>query len=78
MSDPLTVTCVPTLIGGLPIEPYVVWTDGVAPEDVDPDEPCNDCAVMPGGFHHMMCDRADCPICGAQLLSDFEHGEEWC
>jgi hypothetical protein len=30
---------------------------------------CGDCAVLPGGFHHLGCDAAECPCCDGQLLS---------
>jgi hypothetical protein len=32
-------------------------------------ERCGDCRVEPGGFHHLGCDLAECPICLEQLLS---------
>jgi hypothetical protein len=30
---------------------------------------CGDCGVLPGGFHHLGCDVAECPSCGWQLIS---------
>jgi hypothetical protein len=30
---------------------------------------CGDCGVLPGGFHHLGCDIAECPRCGRQQLS---------
>jgi hypothetical protein len=67
MADPTTTTCIPTDVAGVPVPPYAVRVD---PEGaVDPDERCNDCGVMPTGFHHRWCDRAECPACAGQLLS---------
>jgi hypothetical protein len=33
-----------------------------------PSKRCGDCNVVPGGFHHLGCDMAECPICGEQQL----------
>ena len=33
------------------------------------DEPCHDCAVVEGGYHHMGCDAERCPVCHGQLMS---------
>ena len=33
------------------------------------DEPCWDCGVDPGGYHHPGCDMEACPRCGGQLIS---------
>ena len=33
-----------------------------------PGQRCGDCGVLPGGFHHLGCDVAECPSCGAQLF----------
>jgi hypothetical protein len=32
----------------------------------DRGDPCSDCGVGPGGFHHLNCDVERCPACGAQ------------
>ena len=29
-------------------------------------EPCHDCAVLPGQFHHLNCDLGRCRDCGGQ------------
>lgn len=35
---------------------------------VAPDTHCPDCRVPRGGYHHMGCDREECPGCGGQAL----------
>ena len=30
---------------------------------------CGDCGVVPGGWHHLGCDRQVCPLCDGQMLS---------
>ena len=30
---------------------------------------CGDCGVKVGGFHHLGCDVARCPLCGRQMIS---------
>lgn len=32
------------------------------------DRNCSDCAVRPGAFHHVGCDKEECPSCGQQAL----------
>ncbi len=32
-------------------------------------QPCGDCGVSWGGFHHPGCDLQLCPLCHGQLLS---------
>lgn len=32
-------------------------------------EPCFDCGVESGGYHHMGCNTERCPICGFQMTS---------
>lgn len=29
---------------------------------------CGDCAVLPGGYHHIGCDQERCPFCHSQML----------
>lgn len=29
---------------------------------------CHDCAVRPGGYHHLNCDVERCPHCGGQAI----------
>jgi hypothetical protein len=44
---------------------------------------CHDCGVEPGGFHHLGCDVAECPVCRGQLFicdcrfdGEVDEGEE--
>ncbi len=49
------------------ILPGIPW--GMAPGDeLFSGEPCGDCGVMPGGFHHPCCDQERCPRCKGQLI----------
>lgn len=32
-------------------------------------DPCHDCRVDRGGYHHSGCDWEHCPRCGGQLIS---------
>lgn len=50
---------------------YIELTSGKKRQRIrhDGDEPCGDCGVKPGGYHHMSCDMERCPACGHQLLS---------
>ena len=34
----------------------------------DASEPCHDCGVKEGAYHHDGCDNEECPACGGQLL----------
>lgn len=41
-----------------------------------PGRRCGDCGVLPGAFHHLGCDVAECPLCGQQLISCDCHYDE--
>lgn len=68
-----------TDIAGVPVcaacrLPFTVEGGCAAPgaarfERWDGDEPCNDCAVVPGTLHHAGCDVAECVESGSQGLS---------
>lgn len=32
-------------------------------------DPCHDCGVAIGGYHHIGCDAEECPDCHHQLIS---------
>lgn len=38
-------------------------------EKHDEDDPCGECGVTKGGFHHPGCDLERCPLCGGQAIT---------
>lgn len=49
-----------------PLPPYGAEMRGGRP--ARPRGRCHDCGVEPGGFHHLGCDVAECPLCRGQLF----------
>jgi len=33
------------------------------------EERCPDCGVIKGGYHHIMCEQEECPVCGGKLVN---------
>lgn len=63
MTDKAVVTCA----GNTEVE----FPDGTTlpPIPYPYDNPCHDCGIHTGGFHHPGCDVERCPKCQGQLIS---------